>query len=41
MLFHRPTKQTIDLMKEIHNITMIITAQDEHESVGDVVKLCA
>ena len=40
MLFHRPNKQTLELMKEIHSITMVITAQDENESVGDVIKLC-
>ncbi len=39
MLFHRPNKQTLDLMTKIHGITMVITVQDEKESVGDVIKL--
>lgn len=39
LLFHRPTKQTLELLKEIKGITLVISAQDDHESVGDVVKL--
>ena len=40
MLFHRPSDATIKILKELHGITMIVTAQDEQENVKDVKKLC-